>query len=443
MRARLGSLLVYAVMLVTAVAAGYLTTHYTRGWDWTYDARASLPPQSIAMLRDLKQPLEVTSYVSPGRGLRATISGFIDRYQRYKHDLTLHFVDPAADPAAVRAAGISVDGEMVLRYDGRSLHLTQLSDQSFTNALASLSRGGTRLVAFVTGDGERSATGHANADLGNFMARMAAQGVRAVPLDFTKVSGVPENASLVVLASPLAQLTPGAVDALVQWVHDGGNLLWLTDPGSGNLGLGPLAKVLGITQLPGEIVDPAGSAAGTADPRALIIGQYPAEDPITRGFALETAFPGVVALAHGQGNWEYTPLLRSGNHSYTAPQGTGPAPPYSASSGDQRGPLDFGYVLTRLSANPLHTQQRVVVIGDGDFLSNTFLGNGGNAALGTRVFDWLLGDDTLVRLPPRVTPDRHLAVGQRGLDALTLALIALPALLLLVASTLWLRRRRQ
>ncbi len=442
MRARLDTLLVLVLLLLASAALGYLSTRYSTSWDWTYDARASIAPQSIAVLRDLKQPMHITSYVDPGSGLRATISGFIARYQRYKPDLTLRFIDPAADPGAVRAAGISVDGEMVLRYGDRSLHLTQLSDQSFTDALANLARGGTRLVAFVTGDGERSADGRANADLGSFMAQMAAQGVRALPLNFAQVASVPQNANLVVLASPLAQLAPGAVHALVQWLQDGGNLLWLTDPGSEHLGLAPLARELGIRALPGEIIDPSGAAAGVRDPRVLVVSRYP-PDPITRGFALDTAFPGVVALAHAQGNWKYTPLLLSSPQSYTAPVGIGAAPAYSASTGDLRGPLDFGFALTRLSANPLHTEQRVVVLGDGDFISNTFLGNGGNAALGTRIFDWLLGDDTLVRLPPRAAPDRRLDIGQRGLNALTLTLATLPLLLLLLGSLSWLRRRRR
>ncbi|MHB8309762.1 GldG family protein [Metallibacterium sp.] len=441
MRARLDALLVYALLLIAAAALGYLSTRYSATWDWTYEARASVAPQSIAVLRDLRQPLQVTSYTSPGSGLRATISGFIARYQRYKPNLSLRFIDPATDPAAVRAAGISVDGELVLRYGDRSLHLTQLSDQSFTDALANLARGGTRLVAFVSGDGERSAEGRANADLGSFMAQMAAQGVRALPLNLAQVASVPQNANLVVLASPLAQLSPDAVHALVQWLHDGGNLLWLTDPGSVHLGLAPLARELGIRALPGEIIDPSGAAAGVRDPRVLVVSHYP-PDPITRGFALDAAFPGVVALARTQGNWKYTPLLRSSPQSYTAAAGVGAPPAYSASAGDLRGPLDFGFALTRLSANPLHTEQRVVVIGDGDFISNTFLGNGGNAALGTRIFDWLLGDDTLVHLPPRAAPDRHLDIGQRGLNALTLTLAALPLLLLALASVLWLRRRR-
>ncbi len=442
MRARLASLAVYLMLLAAAGALGYLSTRAGATWDWSWDARASIAPQSVALLRRIQGPLEVTSYASPGRGLRAEISGFIARYRRFKPDLTLRFVDPAADPGATRAAGITVDGELVLRHGARSLHLTQLSDQAFTDALARLARGGTQRVAFITGDGERSPSGRANADLGAFMAQMAAQGVQAVPVNLAQVAAIPQNAGLVVLASPLARLAPPSVRKLVDWLREGGNLLWLTDPGSTDLGLTPLAKELGLVQLPGEIIDGAGAAAGLADPRMVLVARYPPA-AITRGFTLDTLFPGVVALARSGSNWKYTPLLRSSARSYTAPAGTGPVPAYSAATGDLRGPLDFGFALSRLSANPLRDQQRVVVIGDGDFLSNTFLGNGGNAALGTRVFDWLLGDDALVRLPPRAAPDRFLRIGQRGLDALTAALILLPALLLAGAFALWLRRRRR
>jgi ABC-type uncharacterized transport system involved in gliding motility auxiliary subunit len=85
-----------------------------------------------------------------------------------------------------------------------------------------------------------------------------------------------------------------------------------------------------------------------------------------------------------------------------------------------------------------------VVIGDGDFLSNTFLGNGGNRALGERVFDWLLGDDALVSLPPRGAPDRVLEISQTELNVLSLGfLVALPMVLLLIGGVLvWRRRRR-
>ncbi|OZB72523.1 MAG: ABC transporter, partial [Lysobacterales bacterium 13-68-4] len=106
--------------------------------------------------------------------------------------------------------------------------------------------------------------------------------------------------------------------------------------------------------------------------------------------------------------------------------------------------LDFGFALTRLSPSPTKREQRAAVIGDGDFLSNTYLGNGGNRALGERVFDWLLGDDTLVDLPPRGAPDRFLQLSQAGLNAVTFGFLALLPLLLLLGGGLvvWRRRRR-
>jgi ABC-type uncharacterized transport system involved in gliding motility auxiliary subunit len=77
-------------------------------------------------------------------------------------------------------------------------------------------------------------------------------------------------------------------------------------------------------------------------------------------------------------------------------------------------------------------------------LSNTFVGNGGNRALGERIFDWLLGDDVLVDLPARGAPDRVLQLSQSALGAVTVGfLFVLPLVLLgLGLGIAWRRRRR-
>ena len=85
----------------------------------------------------------------------------------------------------------------------------------------------------------------------------------------------------------------------------------------------------------------------------------------------------------------------------------------------------------------------MVVIGNGDFLSNSYLGNGGNRALGERIFDWLLGDDELINMPPRGAPDRVLTVSQGELDVLSITFIVIvPFLLLLIGGLIAWRRRR-
>ncbi|KZC17443.1 ABC transporter [Rhodanobacter sp. FW510-R12] len=439
----------FALLLVLAAgAAGYLSTRYAHQADWTANGRTSLSAESRAVLARFDGPVEIVSYANPQGDLRRTVAGFLQRYQAVKPDLGLRFVDPQLDPAKMRELGITVDGALILHYKDREQRLDELSERSLTNALERLLRGSDRIVAFVTGDGERRADGQANADLGTFMAQLEARGMRAVPLNFAQVPAVPEHTDLVVLASPTLALPPGAVQALVGYVQNGGNLLWLTEPANDDLGLGPLAAALGVRMLPGVLVDGSGAALGLHDPRLIALGDYPAQ-AITRGFNLTTLFPQASALAQlAQGGWAVKPFLRSGAQSWTEFRPIDNSKPseirYDADAGELKGPLDFGFALSRLSPSPDKSEQRAVVIGDGDFLSNTFLGNGGNRALGERVFDWLLGDDKLVQLPPRGAPDRLLEISQAGLNALSLGfLVVLPLLLLLAGGLIaWRRRRR-
>lgn len=436
------------LLLLAAGAIGYLSTRYAHEADWTANGRTSLSAESRAVLASLDGPVEIVSYANPQGNLRQTVAGFLQRYQVVKPDLSLRFVDPQLDPAKMRELGITVDGALILHYKDREQRLDELSERSLTNALERLVRGSDRIVAFVTGDGERRADGQANADLGTFMTQLEARGMRAVPLNFAQVSAVPEHTDLVVLASPSLALPAGAVQALVDYVQNGGNLLWLTEPANDNLGLDPLAAALGVRVLPGVLVDGSGTALGLHDPRLIALGDYQPQ-AITRGFTLTTLFPQASALAQvAKSDWTVKPFLRSGAQSWTEFQPIDNSKPsdirFDAAAGELKGPLDFGFALSRLSPSPDKSEQRAVVIGDGDFLSNTFLGNGGNRALGERVFDWLLGDDKLVELPPRGAPDRLLEISQGELSTLSIGfLIVLPLLLLLIGGLITWRRRRR
>ncbi len=446
---RLDGWLFALLLLLGAGAIGYLGTRYAHQWDWTANGRTSLSSASRAVLAALDGPVQIVSYASPQGNLRQAIAGFVQRYQQVKPDLSLRFVDPQLDPGKMRELGITVDGALIVHYRGREQRLDELSEESLTNALERLIRGDDRVVAFVTGDGERNADGKANADLGTFMSQLEQRGMRAVPLNFAQVSAVPQHTDLVVLASPSVPLAPSAVQALVTYVQDGGNLLWLSDPDNHDLGLQPLAAALGVRVLPGVLVDGSGAALGLHDPRMIALGDYPL-NAITRGFTLTTLFPQVSALARvaQPGDWAVVPFLRSSAQSWTEFKPIDNSKPseirFDAALGELKGPLDFGFALSRLSPSPDKSEQRAVVIGDGDFLSNTYLGNGGNRALGERVFDWLLGDDKLVNLPPRGAPDRLLQISQGELNGLSFGfLIALPLLLLLVGGVIvWRRRRR-
>ena len=449
MRERLGHVLYAVLVLLAAALLAFLSTRFGFVRDWSHGQDASLGADSLALLKTLDGPVEVTSYASRQGGLRAVVADFIDRYHRAKPDLTLRFVDPDADPAAMRAAGVNVDGELELRYRERSERLKVLGEGEFSGALLRLSRSHERIVAFLEGEGERQPLGKANADLGTFVAALAGRGVRAVPLPLASTGKVPDNADLVVVANPQVKLDAALVAALVDWVDRGGALLWLTEPGE-NAGLDDLASALGVRVLPGVVVDGNGQAFGLQDPSFVAINAYP-PSPITKDFALTTLLPQPAALAkRSDAHWAVQPLLRSSAKSWNE---TGHMPKageqadtvrQDADEGEIPGPLDLAFALSRVSPRPDKREQRIVVVGDGDFLSNSYLGNGGNREMGQRMFDWLLGDDAQIAVPDRSAPDRQLALSQAALTTLAvLFLVALPLLLAGTGMALWWRRRRR
>jgi ABC-type uncharacterized transport system involved in gliding motility auxiliary subunit len=449
MRGRFSSAIHVVLVLVAAVLVAFLSTRFGFERDLSHANGASLSPASVALLKSLDAPVEVVSYASKQGGLRAIIADFVDRYRRAKPDVSLRFVDPDADPQAMRNAGVSIDGELDIRYKDRSERLKVLSETELSNALLRLSRTRERIVAFLEGDGERQPLGKANADLGTFVAGLADRGLRAVPLPLAHTGKVPENADLVVVANPRVALAPAVANELVDYIERGGNLLWLTEPDE-NAGLDALAKALSIRVLPGTVVDASGSAFGLNDPSFVALAKYPPH-AITRGFLLTTLLPQPAALAQlADPRWDLKPILRSSDKSWNE---TGHIPKAGESSdtirqdadaGEIPGPLDLGFALSRISPRPDRKEQRVVVIGDGDFLSNSFLGNGGNREFGQRVFDWLTGDDDQINVPDKSAPDRTLSLTQAELGALSVVfLLALPLVLAGSGMLIWWRRRRR
>ena len=87
--------------------------------------------------------------------------------------------------------------------------------------------------------------------------------------------------------------------------------------------------------------------------------------------------------------------------------------------------------------------QRVVVVGDGDFLSNAFVDNLGHREFGRRLFEWLAEDDALIDIDVRTVPDDRLdlAMWQR-VTLFVFFVVLLPGALALNGLLYAWRRRR-
>jgi ABC-type uncharacterized transport system involved in gliding motility auxiliary subunit len=115
---------------------------------------------------------------------------------------------------------------------------------------------------------------------------------------------------------------------------------------------------------------------------------------------------------------------------------------------DIRGPVTIGLNLVhdqdpKASAGPNTKQQRVIVTGDGDFLSNQYLGNAGNLELGVNMVNWLSEDENFINIPVKTAPDTSLRLSRTESGAIGFGfLIGMPAVLLGGGLAIWLRRRK-
>ncbi len=446
----------FAILFIAALLLlGWLSTRYHLQTDWTAAGRNTLSEASQSLLTRMADPITVTAYArdSEVSGVRQAIKELIGRYQRKAPNMSLSFVDPDRAPDQVRELGIMVDGELVIEYGARHEQVRSLDEAAITQALERLARGGERRVAFLAGHGERNPQGEANHDLGEFGRQLAGKGIETLPLNLTTERAIPSDISVLVIAAPQVALLPGELTLINDYLARGGHLLWLAEPEQKG-GLELIAEQLGIEQIPGVVVDPTTQLLGLPQPDFTVIGEYP-NQPIVAGLDQLTLFPRASGLRAVGDIWSAEPILTTVDNSWSESGPIEGTIRFDADS-DHAGPLVIGYALTRPIPHPGQEQevteeegrappeQRAVVVGDGDFLSNAYLGNGANLDLGLRILNWLTRDDQLVQIPPRPAPDLHLELsdGKRILIALVL-LIALPLLLVAAGIGIWLKRRKQ
>lgn len=440
-QARVQSGLFVALFLAVLGALAWLSVEFSHEVDWTAGQRQSLTEASRQVLRALDGPVMVTAFMRDDEARRRGVETVVARYRRFKDDIAIEFVNPDTHPDRARAAGVSTEGEVLVAFAGRSERLTVLNERSLTNALVRLGREGERWVTYLSGHGERSPLGEANHDHGLFGAELQRQGMTVRTFNPLTHGAVPDNTDLLVVAGPSAVLLPGAAEALVQFVERGGNLLWLHDPGPLR-GLEALAEHLGVAFPDGVVVDTTAQMFGVDDPRVVLVAEY-TPHPVTRELAMMTLFPVVAAVDYDDvpGEWRVDALLTTLPRSWLETGELAGQIAFDADDGDRAGPLDIGIALTR---HMDHGEQRIVVVGDGDFLSNAFLNNGANLDLGLKLYNWLTGDDPQIAVHLRSAPDITLNLPSRAFYGISIGfLVVLPLGLVVAGVVIWLRRRRR
>ncbi len=436
-----GIFYILLIIVVTLLAQLSLTTDLHS--DWTANNRHSLSSTTKDLLAQLDKEITIQAFISPNNQYQDTLESLLERYQRHTDKLLVDYINPDFSPELMRSLNIQQQGQMVISLGERQQHVYDLSEQSLTNAIIAVSRQQEQWLVFIEGHGERTPLNQANSNLGTWGEQLKQKGIRFQPLNLVENSQIPENTAAIVIASPEQSWLAGEIQLIKDYIDQGGNLLWLAEPNSYHY-LSSLAEQLGLEFVPGTIMDPNAELLGITDPQFVLVTNY-ANHPVGIATTGVTIFPQAVAMEHLNNNdWQALPLLVSADNAWSETTAINDQNALFFDLGiDTTGPLTLGYLLTRFTDDN-DAEQRIAIIGDGDFLSNTYIGNASNIELGVALINWLVEDDSLISIPLKTTLDNQLTLSNSQSLVIGLGfLLVLPLLLFAIGFWIWWIRRRR
>jgi len=393
---------------------------YHLRFDLTTNKRYSLSPQSIKVLNKLKKSVKVIGFFTTGAE-KNKAKDLLEQYTYHSKKIDYIFIDPERHPLEAKKYNIHRYNTLVVQTDLRREQIYQISEEKLTNAI-------------VIKDVEKNGYSKLKEILNE-------KGYEVKSLLLVKQPKIPEGTALLVIAGPQKALLPAEVESIKAYLNNGGSGLFLLEPETAPQ-LAKLLKEKGIILDNDIIVDKMSRLFG-GDYLIPVVVKYNQSHSVTKGFNLACFFPLArsvniekisskgkkteILAWTSENSWGEKDLssLKAGKAIYDEKDIAGPIPVAAASFSEEKN----GFKL--------------IVVGDSDFIGNTYLQVSGNKDLALNMVNWLTEEQDLITIPPKKTRSKPLVLSRNQAQVLFwLPVIGLPLLILLTGISIYLRRRR-
>lgn len=381
--------LIFSMALITLSTAIVLGDHFSFEKDLSENRLNSLQQDTERLLTALNSPLTFSLNLDKKHPYFEDISALLNNAHRLSSWVKIRYLS-----AKNETQDINTPNQLHITYNDRqkTVDLTQsrFNESGLYQALYPLVHHSNHWLLFAQGHGERSIYTPDSTSYTHLFALLTENGSSISAISLQDTGFIPDNTQILVLSPNPFPFLPGEIDLIQEYLNKGGNLLWLMDDRSDKESLSPLFSQLGISTS-GHAVAP--NHPGLHNPNIGLVTHYP-DHPVTTSLENISVFPRAIDIqaAHSASvGWKADPLLSIKKQDVHIPIGIALERPHP----------NNGSAITTIKT------QRILVIGNGQFLANETILNYANRELVQRMIDWLADNDINSHLIPRPAVDDY------------------------------------
>ncbi|MDO8461797.1 MAG: GldG family protein [Deltaproteobacteria bacterium] len=449
-----------AVVAIVAVLYGIIDRRHIR-WDFTAHKELSLSDQTKQVLSRLNQKVEIIAFFRRGEGfddvfIKRKVNDVLKEYSYLSPNIHFEMVDPDLEVQKALAENLTTDGTIIVRsgtqrkdiyksqlfgYDRSSEEaLPEFTGESlFTNAILTVTEGSKKVVYFLTGHGERNLEETGPNGYAQIKGYLEKENNEVKMLNLLTGSPLPEDLSVLVIASPSMPLTENEEELLIGALKKVGrtaSILILTDPLLPN----PCPRIfnfLGVTAQNDLVIDPK---------KHFLLGpHYPApllsDHEVTASLknkGMSPIFYLAKSLVKGKptvDTFKTEDLLTTSAEAWGEINISEKVSPKFEKGKDFAGPLTLAIAV---GGDAPHA----IVVGDSDFVANGLIQIPGNMDLFLNMVSWLSGTRDSLAIRPTKPELRTISLTEgKARFIFYFTQFGYPALFLIAAGIVWWRRR--
>lgn len=481
-RGVVGSVLVVWILLMLA----YLSFRHFERWDWTSEARYSLSEESLRVLAELDQNIEIYLFVPEGQSQLDDFEELVANYQAASPRVTVRRINPDRQAGEFRllvqrfqlnegnvngtttadVAAVVVSGTRHWKVDFEDLRTPDMSsfededgpkydvraEESFTGAIVEVTSGQPTEVCVLSGHGELSVTPGPRS-ISSLQQRLDRMNVDLTPL--APRADIPSRCAALLVLGPESPVPADEVRQVAEYLTNGGNVLLALDPivvqgeRLAPTGFESFTRDHGILVGNDLVLELDPQRLGAGDPlNAFFVFDQAEHEMLAPIVGLPTAMLQARSVRAAEGG-DAEELLFTSEASYAETDLSG-LRTLEPDGDDVRGPVSLAAAVTVETDAPADADAdaprggRLVVIGDADFLVPEMMEHleFANSTLASSITGWLTQRTALISVPPRQANARPMSITEADLPGIGFrVLFLLPAAMGFLGLSVWWSRR--